>query len=82
MIRSRFLARPEWEPLPRKMDAEPLEGRTPLNVGEWWKVAGKYPFVVPVRPDGSCEFRAIQKIRDQQGRPGPFKPGWSFDDDE
>jgi len=69
MLRGRFLSRPQWERKLRDIGAEPLEGQTVLNSGEWWRVPGRYPFVVPTEEDGRAEFWAIHKIVAQQTEP-------------
>ena len=62
MIRDRWLTRTQWERKLRGLGAEPLAGKGVLNSAEWWKMAGRPPFTVPVEEDGRADFWAIQKL--------------------
>jgi len=78
MIANRLLSRAEWEAKLRRCGAEPLQGKSSNNSGEWWHVPNRYPFKVPVEDDeGRCEFWAIQRIANDLDKPlppNPFKP--------
>lgn len=63
----RFLPRPQWEDKLKSLGATPLQGLGKLNTSEWWKVAGGFPFTVPVEPDGTCDYWALQKICQRLG---------------
>jgi hypothetical protein len=65
MIRDRFVPRAQWEAMLRKRGCSPLSGSGPLNSAEWWQSSAGYPFVVPVEDDGSRDFWALQKLREQ-----------------
>ena len=67
MIRSRWLDRPEWEAKLREIGAEPLQGRTALNRGEWWRRPGYFAFTVPVDERGRCDFWAFRRLYVEQG---------------
>jgi hypothetical protein len=67
MIGSRFIPRAVWEPKLRALGCVPLEGTGRLNTAEWWRQESGYPFTVPVEQDGSCDFWAFQKLRQQLG---------------
>lgn len=80
MLAGRFLTRPQWEAILLGLGAQPLKGKTQLNAAEWWVVPGRVPFTVPIEDDGSADFWAIQKLREQITGGHLFKS--RLDDDE
>ena len=67
MLRGRYLDRPEWEAMLRKLGAAPAEGLGPLNTAEWWRRPGHMPFTVPTEEDGRCDFWAFRRVYEAQG---------------
>lgn len=45
-----------------------MEGKGPLNTAEWW-IGREGPFTVPIEGEDQCEFWALQRICDLNGRP-------------
>lgn len=67
MIGARFLRRDQWTPKLYELGCRPLPGKGRLNTAEWWQMENGYPFTVPIEADGTCDFWAFQKLREQLG---------------
>lgn len=79
MIAVRRLPRDVWESRLRSYGCCPLEGKTPLNIAEWWRWPwGGAPFTCSCDDDGWMEEWMFQGIMRDMAELAPS--GWEFSD--